>query len=131
MNHALLCWFFLNLSHRYNDWEWAVADFAIVRAGLVPVGVHGTYQHEEAVGVLCKAEAKALCCMSDIFAASSRGELWSVRKAVEALAPANSLRLVVGMDISLTQVREYLRGVDVDTASFLNWVAPPQKVRTR
>ena len=48
----------------YNDWEWAVADFAIVRAGLVSVGVHGTYQYIEALGVLRKAEAKALCCMS-------------------------------------------------------------------
>ena len=107
-----------------------MADFAIVRAGLVPVGVHGTYQHEEAVAVLRKAEAKALCCMSDIFATSSRGALWSVRKAVEALVPAESLRLVVGMDISLAEVREHMRGVDVDTASFLHWVAPPQKVRT-
>ena len=111
---------------RYNDWEWAVADFAIVRAGLVPVGVHGTYQHHEALSVLRKAEAKALVAMSDIFA--SRGTLWSVRKVVQVLAPEKGLGLVIGADLSLAQVQKHLQGVDVGTASFLQWVMPPQKV---
>lgn len=111
---------------RYNDWEWAVADFAIVRAGLVSVGMHGTYQHAEALSVLRKAEAKAFCCMSDIFAPASRGALWCARKVAEALG--KSLRLVVGMDLSLAEVRTHMQGVDVATASFLEWVAPPKKV---
>ena len=35
----------------YNDFEFACADFAVAAAGMVSVGIHGTYSEDDAVAV--------------------------------------------------------------------------------
>ena len=49
----------------YNDFEWAIADFAVAVAGFVSVGVHSTYSSDEAAAVISKVKCAALLCMLD------------------------------------------------------------------
>ena len=55
----------------YNDIEFCVADLAIARAGMVSVGIHGTYTNDQLFHALNKSECVALLYMSDFEIKSS------------------------------------------------------------
>ena len=66
----------------YNDIEFVVADLALARAGMVSVGIHGTYTSDQAVFALRKSECVALLYMSDLeINQQERAEhnLWDVK----------------------------------------------------
>lgn len=103
----------------YNDFEWAVADFAVAVAGFVSVGVHTTYTAEEAVAVVKKASCSMFCLMDNLIEGSATGargaspdQKWSL-DAVVGRCP--SLHACVVMDAPV-QGRELLHG------SFVEWV---------
>jgi long-subunit acyl-CoA synthetase (AMP-forming) len=65
----------------YNDFEYAVADFAIAVAGMVSVGIHGTYTAKEAVGAINTVGCHALLFMQDMAWHSQRQAMgrWAVQ----------------------------------------------------
>ena len=71
----------------YNDIEFCVADLAIARAGMVSVGIHGTYTNDQIVHALHISDCVALLYMSDLehksIKRSSQG-LWCVNALVKA-----------------------------------------------
>mmetsp|Transcript_30395 Transcript_30395/g.91143 ORF Transcript_30395/g.91143 Transcript_30395/m.91143 type:complete len:1957 (+) Transcript_30395:98-5968(+) len=101
----------------YNDFEWAVADFAVARAGMVSVGIHGTYTPHDAAAVLTSVACSALLFMKDLALTPRReaAEKWSV-KSIRAMCP--SIKYYVAMDCSPSDVED---GAD---GSFLDWVTP-------
>ena len=106
----------------YNDFEWAVADFAVAVAGMVSVGLHTTYPSDKAVDVLRKAKCKALCVMGNLLDSSaSRPGKWSVRTILQ---DCNELSIIIGMDVSSETIRIGLQKSSKQAASFLEWVDP-------
>jgi long-subunit acyl-CoA synthetase (AMP-forming) len=73
----------------YNDIEWAACDFACALAGLVSVGIHSTFNAEEALFALQNSGCVALLTSSDfVLDNEHRGldkQFWSVQ-SVFALA---------------------------------------------
>jgi long-subunit acyl-CoA synthetase (AMP-forming) len=106
----------------YNDFEWAVADFAVAVAGMVSIGLHTTYPSDKAVDVLRKAKCKALCVMGNLLnSTDSRPGKWTVRTI---LHDCNDLTIIIGMDVPSETVRLSLQEASKRTASFLEWVDP-------
>jgi len=101
----------------YNDFEFACADFAVSVAGMVSVGVHGTYGEDDAAAVIDKVQCAVLLFSKDLALESRRHACgrWcvqSVRRRCSFLS-----KLVV-MDCLLEDA-----GLEAD-GSFLAFVAP-------
>ncbi len=65
----------------YNDLEFCVADFALAAAGMVSVGIHGTYSQDEVAHALHQSECVALLYMHDLALHAGRRRdqgLWCV-----------------------------------------------------
>lgn len=106
----------------YNDFEFACADFAISVAGMVSVGVHGTYGEEDAVAVIDKVNCAALLFSKDLAMESRRRDAgrWCVQRA---RWQCPSLSKLVVMDCQVEDA-----GIEVDS-SFLYFVSPAAEVR--
>jgi hypothetical protein len=110
----------------YNDFEYAVADFAIAVAGMVSVGIHGTYTAKEAVGAINTVGCGALLFMQDLAWHSQRQAMgrWAVQDVRQGCP---SVRVFVAMD---SAVRIGAEDGDEGTQqpsfeadqSFLDWV---------
>ena len=61
-------------TRRYNDWEWAIADFACARAGMCSVGIHTTYDAQTAPKLLSMVGACGILCMEDLMDTTKRGD---------------------------------------------------------
>lgn len=103
----------------YNDWEWIIADFAISMAGMVSVGIHGTYENETASACLNKLGVECICVMGDLLTRPAR---WSVTHVLP-LCP--QLTHVVAMDISLaeSQQRLHVNSSKIQIHSFVEWIS--------
>ena len=78
----------------YNDIEFCVADLAIARAGMVSVGIHGTYTNDQLFHALNKSECVALLYMSDFEIKSSERAakgLWCVDDLMKAREQENKM----------------------------------------
>jgi long-subunit acyl-CoA synthetase (AMP-forming) len=107
----------------YNDFEFAVADFAIAVAGMVSVGVHGTYTDRDAVAAISKVKCSALLFMRDMALLPQRqsASRWSVQSVKAACL---SVRHFVVMD-DITTGKSPLPGQKPEfkaDASFLTWI---------
>eukprot|EP01062_Namystynia_karyoxenos_P042642 TRINITY_DN31212_c0_g1_i1.p1 TRINITY_DN31212_c0_g1~~TRINITY_DN31212_c0_g1_i1.p1 ORF type:complete len:1534 (+),score=283.66 TRINITY_DN31212_c0_g1_i1:77-4603(+) len=108
----------------YNDFEWAVADFAIAVAGYVTVGVHTTYTTQQAAELLTRVGASCLCVMSDLLdvrAAAGLARHWDPLQAAAEGTVQATLKAVVVMD-AIADAQCWPKNVAI--ASFLTWVDP-------
>jgi len=115
----------------YNDFEFAVADFAIATAGLVCVPIHGTYSNDAAATVINKVHCVALCFMRDhanVETRANAGGKWSVQGLADQ---CESLTSFVVMDAPAAggwDVPNLRDGATTISGSFVEWVASPSVV---
>mmetsp|Transcript_163666 Transcript_163666/g.524841 ORF Transcript_163666/g.524841 Transcript_163666/m.524841 type:complete len:1938 (+) Transcript_163666:50-5863(+) len=94
----------------YNDFEWAVADFATAVAGFASVGVHTTYDPSSAAAIFEQSRPALLCSMLDLLGpVGSRAPRWDVAGLLSSHAASlASVRAVVATDASIEDAQSAL-----------------------
>ena len=107
----------------YNDFEFAIADFAVAVAGMVSVPIHGTYTSAAAAAVVNKVRCVGVCFMRDhanVAARKANGGKWSIQDLV---AHCPSLQHAVVMDAVVADLNDVESSSQrVKFGSFLDFV---------